>query len=108
MNLALVLTLSIAFCGCRKKKGGASGQKEALASPSATSQAPSNPAQSAADSARFTAAVEAAQAGRASPEQQFFLNQRLLDFEMRQGRPAGSVAEMGHANTTAKSAPSKK
>lgn len=101
-HLALFLALSLALLGCRRKKGEASGQNGNVSPPASTLQAPSDPVLAAAESARITAAVEAVKTGRSSPEQQSLLNQKLLEFEMRNGRPARGYEEIGQANPNAK------
>lgn len=95
--LVLALALSVAFFGCRRRKGGAADEN-ATAPRSPAVEAPADPALAAAESARVAAAVEAVKTGRSSPEQQQLLNQRLLEFEMRHGRPAGGMDELLKAN----------
>jgi hypothetical protein len=113
--LALILAISVAFVGCGRKKDDSTSRKadlppppqsESLPAPAELVPVPPDAVQAVMASSSVAEAVKAVQAGTASPEQQQVVREKLLDFEMRHGRPVSSLTDL--LKTNAATRPAKK
>ena len=99
-HLVLVLVIAVALTACRRKRSS-QPVEEGLSAPE-TVQAPAVAAAPA-----EVAAVRAVQAGTASPQQQRIVSEKILNFEMQYGRPAGGLDELLKPNATGRVSPSR-